>query len=56
LTDQAAPVAHHERLGFSALSVTPDPVRIATEGASTFAGARMWENVWALKFLRMPSC
>jgi len=31
--DQAAWLGHLDRLGFSALAVTPDPVRIATEGA-----------------------
>ena len=31
--DQAAWEAHLERLGIAALTVTPDPVRIATEGA-----------------------
>jgi hypothetical protein len=31
--DEAAWLAHLERLGIAALTVTPDPVRIATEGA-----------------------
>ena len=31
--DEAAWLAHLERLGITALTVTPDPVRIATEGA-----------------------
>jgi hypothetical protein len=31
--DEAAWLAHLERLGITALAVTPDPVRIATEGA-----------------------
>ena len=31
--DEAAWLAHSERLGITALTVTPDPVRIATEGA-----------------------
>src|SRR3954447_12899635 len=31
--DQAAWAAHLERLGIAALTVTPDPVRLATEGA-----------------------
>jgi hypothetical protein len=31
--DQAAWAAHLERLGITALRVTPDPVRLATEGA-----------------------
>ena len=31
--DQAAWLAHLDRLGFTALDVTPDPVRVATEGA-----------------------
>jgi hypothetical protein len=31
--DQTAWLAHLDRLGFTALDVTPDPVRVATEGA-----------------------
>ncbi len=31
--DEAAWLAHLERLGFTALDVTPNPVRVATEGA-----------------------
>src|SRR4051794_33328329 len=31
--DEAAWLAHLERLGITALTVTPDPIRIATEGA-----------------------
>ena len=31
--DEAAWLRHLERLGITALTVTPDPVRIATEGA-----------------------
>jgi hypothetical protein len=31
--DKAAWITHLERLGFTALAVTPDPVKIATEGA-----------------------
>jgi hypothetical protein len=31
--DEAAWMTHLERLGFTALAVTPDPVKIATEGA-----------------------
>src|SRR3954447_25299230 len=42
--DQAAWLAHLDRLGFTALSVTPDPVRVATEGA-------LWGSVQAHKFL-----
>src|SRR3954453_3353738 len=42
--DQAAWLAHLDRLGFTALTVTPDPVRIATEGA-------LWGSVQAHKFL-----
>ncbi len=33
-SDQTAWQAHLDRLGFNALKVTPDPVRVATEGAS----------------------
>ena len=32
--DPAAWLAHLDRLGFNALKVTPDPIRIASEGAS----------------------
>jgi hypothetical protein len=42
--DQAAWMAHLDRLGFSALKVTPDPVRVATEGA-------LWGSVRAHEFL-----
>jgi hypothetical protein len=42
--DQAAWLAHLDRLGFTALTVTPDPVRVATEGA-------LWGSVQAHKFL-----
>jgi Transposase IS66 family len=31
--DQAAWLAHLDRLGFTRLNVTPDPIRVATEGA-----------------------
>jgi len=31
--DRAAWLAHLDRLGFAALTVTPDPIRVATEGA-----------------------
>jgi hypothetical protein len=31
--DKEAWLAHLDRLGFTALTVTPDPVRVATEGA-----------------------
>jgi hypothetical protein len=31
--NQKAWPAHLDRLGFTALDVTPDPVRVATEGA-----------------------
>jgi hypothetical protein len=41
---QAAWLAHLDRLGFSGLEVTPDPVRVATEGAT-------WGSVQAHKFL-----
>ena len=43
--DQAAWQAHLDRLGISALRVTPDPVQIATEGA-------LWGSVQAHGFLR----
>jgi transposase IS66 family protein len=43
-TDQTAWLAHLDRLGFSGLEVTPDPVRVATEGA-------VWGSVQAHKFL-----
>jgi hypothetical protein len=43
-TDQAAWLAHLDRLGFTKLAVTPDPVRVATEGA-------VWGCVQAHKFL-----
>jgi hypothetical protein len=42
--DEAAWLAHPGRLGFTALSVTPDPVRAATEGA-------LWASVQSHKFL-----
>src|SRR3954453_17711544 len=42
--DQAAWLAHLDRLGFTALTVTPDPVRVAIEGA-------LWGSVQAHKFL-----
>ena len=42
--DQAAWQAHLERLGFTALDVTPDPVRVATEGA-------LWGSVQSHKFI-----
>jgi hypothetical protein len=43
-SDQAAWQAHPERLGFNALSVTPDPVRVATDGA-------LWGSVQSHEFL-----
>ena len=43
--DQAAWQAHLDRLGISALRVTPDPVQIATEGV-------LWGSVQAHGFLR----
>jgi Transposase IS66 family len=42
--DQTAWEAHLDRLGFNALKVTPDPVRVATEGA-------LWGSVQAHEFL-----
>ena len=42
--DQAAWLAHLDRLGFTALEVTPDPVRVATEGA-------LWGSVQSHQFL-----
>ena len=43
--DQAAWQAHLERLGISALPVTPNPVKTATEGA-------LWGSIQAHEFLR----
>ena len=43
--DPAAWRAHLERLGITALTVTPDPVQIATEGA-------LWGSIHAHEFLR----
>ncbi len=43
--DLAAWQAHLERLGITALTVTPDPVQIATEGA-------LWGSIHAHEFLR----
>jgi hypothetical protein len=43
-SDQIAWRAHLDRLGFNALKVTPDPVRVATEGA-------LWGSVQAHEFL-----
>ena len=42
--DQATWMAHLDRLGFNALKVTPEPVRVATEGA-------LWGSVQAHEFL-----
>jgi hypothetical protein len=42
--DQATWLAHLDRLGFTKLDVTPDPVRVATEGA-------VWGSVQSHKFL-----
>ena len=42
--DHAAWLAHLDQLGFTALTVTPDPVQIATEGAQ-------WGGVHAHGFL-----
>ena len=43
-SDQKAWRAHLDRLGFNTLSITPDPVRVASEGAS-------WGSVQAHDFL-----
>jgi hypothetical protein len=43
--DPGAWQAHLERLGVAALTVTPDPIRIATEGA-------LWGSIHAHEFLR----
>jgi hypothetical protein len=43
--DSAAWQAHLERLGITALTVTPDPVQIATEGA-------LWGSIQSHEFLR----
>ena len=42
--DQATWLAHLDRLGITKLDVTPDPVRVATEGA-------LWGSVQSHKFL-----
>jgi hypothetical protein len=42
--DEAAWLAHLGRLGFTALSVTPNPVQVATEGA-------LWGSVQSHRFL-----
>jgi hypothetical protein len=42
--DEEAWLAHLDRLGFTALTVTPDPVRVATEGA-------LWGSVRSHQFL-----
>jgi Transposase IS66 family len=42
--DQATWMAHLDRLGFNALKVTPEPIRVATEGA-------LWGSVRAHEFL-----
>ena len=42
--DEAAWLAHLGRLGFTALSVTPNPVQVATEGA-------LWGSIQAHSFL-----
>ena len=43
-SDQVAWKAHLDRLGFNALTVTPEPIRVATEGA-------LWGSVQAHEFL-----
>jgi len=42
--DRAAWLAHLDRLGFAALAVTPDPIRVATEGA-------LWGSVQSHEYL-----
>jgi Transposase IS66 family len=42
--DQAGWLAHLDRLGLTALRITPDPVRLATEGA-------LWGSIHAHRFL-----
>jgi hypothetical protein len=42
--DQKAWLAHLDRLGLTALNVTPDPIRVASEGA-------LWGSVQSHKFL-----
>jgi hypothetical protein len=42
--DQTAWLAHLDRLGLTALSVTPDPIRVASEGA-------LWGSVQSHKLL-----
>nr|WP_294502567.1 hypothetical protein [uncultured Rhodopila sp.] len=44
VADEAAWLAHLERLDFTALDVTPNPVRVATEGA-------LWGSVQSHRFL-----
>jgi hypothetical protein len=44
--DQAVWLAHLDRLGFTALKVTPNPVQVATEGA-------LWGSVQAHEFCAM---
>jgi hypothetical protein len=39
--DRDAWLAHLDRLGFSALDVTPDPIRVATEGAPRLRGGKV---------------
>jgi hypothetical protein len=43
--DRAGWLAHRRRLGIAGLDVTPDPVRIATEGA-------LWGSIEAHGFLK----
>ena len=47
--DPKAWLAHLDRLGFTGLDITPDPVQVATEGA-------LWGSVQSHKFLATPSC
>jgi hypothetical protein len=48
-SDQIAWKEHLDRLRFNALKVTPEPVRVATEGA-------LWGSVQAHEFCATPSC
>jgi hypothetical protein len=49
--DEATWKAHLDRLGFTKLDVTPDPVRVATEGALWGSGLQVFAG---LAFLTEP--